>query len=137
MELNCTVNALEFENGGLKKFQSISTLPEGYREKNTCADIHVSPDGKFLYASNRGHNSIAAYSIDQKTGALTLLDFYPTLGNAPRNFTLDPSGRFLLVANQDSDSIQIFKRDERSGRLKYHSKGADVSMPVCLLFRPE
>jgi 6-phosphogluconolactonase len=137
MELNCTVNVLKFENGGLEKLQTISTLPEGYNEKNSCADIHVSPDGKFLYASNRGHNSIVAYSIDQKTGGLTLIDFYPTLGKAPRNFTLDPSGKFVLIANQDSDSVQIYKRDERSGKLKYHSKGADVSMPVCLLFRPE
>lgn len=113
--------------------QTISTLPSDYTDYNTCADIHVSADGKYVYASNRGHNSIAIFSVDPKTGALEVQDQVPTRGETPRNFTLSPDGNFLLVANQTTNNIVSFKRDQETGMLTFvHQIGAPS--PVCLLF---
>lgn len=135
LELDCTVGVYRYEKGALKAVQTISTLPDDFNGKNTCADIHISPDGKFLYGSNRGHHSIVMYRINQKTGELTLVGHQSVLGETPRNFTIDPSGNFLLVANQDTDNIQVFRRDKKTGKLTHVAEGAKVSMPVCLLFR--
>ena len=93
----------------------------------------ISPNGKFLYGSNRGHNSIVSYKIDKKTGRLEYIEHTST-GKKPRNFAIDPSGKFMLVANQDSDSIIVFRIDEASGKLTPTASKAEVSMPVCLKF---
>ena len=110
----------------------MSTLPADYKETSYCADIHVSPDGKFLYGSNRGHNSIVVFSIDQKSGELELVDHTSVKGDWPRNFMIEPSGNFLLVANQRSDNIVVFKIDRESGKLRSNGVEVEVSKPVCL-----
>lgn len=136
MELNSTVTVFNYQPGQLTAVQTISTLPDDFAGENTCADIHLSPDGKFLYGSNRGHHSIAIFAVHPKTGHLTALGHQPVLGETPRNFALDPQGKFLLVANQNSDNIQVFKRHKKTGLLTYTGQEIKVSKPVCLVFRP-
>ncbi|RYU95668.1 lactonase family protein [Emticicia agri] len=131
-ELNYTVTAYDYANGALKEIQTISTLPSDYKGNNSCADIHISADGKFLYGSNRFYDHLVVYSIDQKTGKLTYIKNEPVLGKTPRNFMIDPSGQWVLVANQDSDNIVVFKRDAEKGTLTPTGKELKVSMPVCL-----
>lgn len=131
-ELNATVTAYNYANGGLKEIQTLSTLPPDYNGKNSCADIHISADGKFLYGSNRFYDHVVVYSIDQKTGKLTYIKNESVLGKTPRNFMIDPSGKWVLVANQDSDNIVLFKRDTIKGTLTPTGKEIKVSMPVCL-----
>jgi 6-phosphogluconolactonase len=133
-ELNGTVSAFYYlpKQGQLNMFQTISALPPEYSGAVGSADIHVSPDGKFLYATNRGEsNSIATFSIE-KDGTLRILAHDSTMGKTPRNFNMDPSGKFLLVANQNSDNIVIFERDISSGLLTDTGKRIDVGKPVCL-----
>jgi 6-phosphogluconolactonase len=113
--------------------QTIATLPEGFTEPNTCADIHISSDGKFVYASNRGHNSIAIFTVEPDTGILNLSGHESTMGDTPRNFTLSPDTNFLLVANQNSDNIVSFQRNIDTGLLTFVDK-IEVPNPVCLLF---
>lgn len=132
-EISGTVVAYEYNNGELKTIQRISTIPEGKTGNAGSADIHVSPDGKFLYASNRGDfNSIASYSIDPETGKLSILENVSSLGKEPRNFNLDPSGNFLLAANQQSDEIVIFKRNTETGTLTDTGKRIKLAQPVCI-----
>ncbi|WP_044171897.1 lactonase family protein [Flectobacillus major] len=131
-ELSATVTAYRYQKGGLKATQTISTLPADYTGKKWCADIHISPDGKFLYASNRSHESITVYAINTKTGQLTWVDNTNVAGKTPRNFAIDPTGNYILVANQDSDNITIFKRDKATGKFTYTGTSVEVSMPVCL-----
>jgi len=113
----------------------VSLTPTGWTGTNFPADIHIAPSGRTLYASNRGHNSIAVFSIANPTGKLEAAQWIPTEGDWPRNFTLDPSGRWLLVANQRSDSIVVFRRDEDSGRLTPTGQRLAIPSPVCLRFR--
>ena len=109
-------------------------LTPGFKGKVSAADIHVSPDGKFLYVSNRGEaNELALYSID-KSGKLTSVGHQSVLGKTPRNFAIDPSGKFLLAANQDSNDVVIFKRDLKTGLLSPTGKKIEVERPVCLKF---
>jgi 6-phosphogluconolactonase len=122
----------DYENGKLNSKQSISTLPIDYRGENSCADIHISPDGKFLYGSNRIHDSIVIYSINPETGLLTYIGNESTQGKKPRNFMIDPTGKFLLVGNMETDNIVIFKRNSKTGRLKATGKEIKMPMPVCL-----
>jgi 6-phosphogluconolactonase len=132
-ELTGTVTAFKNSNGTMTAIQTISSHPDGYTGKISSADIHVSPDGKFLYCSNRGEsNTIAIFSIDKATGKLTLLGHQSTMGMVPRNFNFDPSGNFLLVANQQSDNIVIFSRDKNTGLLTYTGKQVGVPNPVCI-----
>jgi 6-phosphogluconolactonase len=139
-EMGGTVTAFNYADGHLKAFQTITTLPPGMHFEFSSADIHVSPDGKFLYASNRDlsngkellNNSIAIYKINQNTGELTAVGHQSTLGNTPRNFNFDPSGDFLLVANQNSDSIVIFKIDHATGLLEDTGNRIDAGNPVCI-----
>jgi len=134
-ELDATVNTFDYNDktGQLTEIQSITTLPADYKGFNGCADIHVHPSGKFLYASNRGHNSIVIYTIDESTGQLTLVGHEPTKGKFPRNFVIDPSGNYLLVANQNTNGIFLFKIDQKTGKLEVVSK-TKVPTPVCLKF---
>lgn len=136
-ELNSSVNVYDYKNGALTEKQMISTLPDSYTGQKWCADIHISADGKFLYASNRGHQSLTIYSVDPQTGKLTWVDNTSVLGKTPRNFTIDPTGNFVLVANQDTDNIVIFKRDKTTGKITPTGKEITVSMPVCLQWLPK
>jgi 6-phosphogluconolactonase len=132
-ELTGTVTAFKNSNGNMTAIQTISSHPDGYTGKLGSADIHVSPDGKFLYCSNRGEsNTIAIFAIDKATGKLILLGHQSTMGLTPRNFNFDPTGNFLLVANQQSDNIVIFRRDKNTGMLTYTGKQIAVANPVCI-----
>jgi 6-phosphogluconolactonase len=135
-ELDSTLTALRFdrESGALSALQTRSTLPADSSGTNYPADIHVAPSGRTLYVSNRGHNSIAVFSVADSTGALALEQVVATEGDWPRNFTLDPTGRWLLVANQRSGSVVVFARDEGSGRLTLTRHRIELRSPVCLRF---
>jgi 6-phosphogluconolactonase len=99
-----------------------------------CADVHVSQSGKFLYGSNRGHNSIVVFHIDVRTGKLKLVEHVSTEGDWPRNFTIDPAGKFLLVANQRSENVVTFSIDQSTGRLTPTGHNEQIPAPVCLKF---
>ena len=116
--------------------QTIDTVPEGCKTGNICADLHLTPDGKYLYGSNRGHDSLAAFSIDQETGRLTLLHIIPCGGKTPRNFCMEESGAFLVVGNQDTDNIVVFRINALDGSL---TKASELSLPspVCIRQVPE
>jgi 6-phosphogluconolactonase len=132
-ELGGTIAHLDYDSltGAFSIRQLISTLPEGFTALNNCADLHLSPDSRFLYASNRGHDSIARFSVDPVTGGLALLGHTATGGEWPRNFALTASGKFLLVANQDSDSITIFRRNDEDGGLT-HTGSFAIGTPLVL-----
>jgi len=134
-ELNGTIEAMKADTvtGLLTRFQVISTLPEGESGEAACADIHISPSGKYLYASNRGIiNNIAIYEINTQSGQLTLAGHQPVKGKTPRNFIIDPTGTFLLVANQNSDNIVTFRIDKATGRLIDTGLEVTVPSPGCL-----
>ena len=135
-ELGSTVTAFAYNrsSGSLSRLQSVSTLPEGFEGTSHTADVHVSPSGKFLYGSNRGHDSIAVFGIDESTGELSYVDREPTQGETPRNFAIDPTGAFLLAANQDTDTIVTFRIDQQTGKLQSTGHVAEVPTPVCLKF---
>lgn len=137
-ELTGSISVYKVEKDGyLSLLQNISGLPRDFNGIIGSADIHVSPDGKFLYCSNRGEsNTIGILSINPANGMLEWVDSQSTLGKAPRNFNFDPSGNFLLVANQNSDEIVIFKRDKLTGLLTDTGKRIKVSKPVCLKWIP-
>ncbi len=136
-ELDSTVTAFNYDKtkGSLKELQTISTLPADFKETNYCADLHVHPSGKFLYGSNRGHNSIVAFAIDL-AGKLSPINHTSTQGKWPRNFGIDPSGQFLMVANQQSDSVVTFRIDQNSGKLTPTGQITEIPAPVCLKFIP-
>jgi 6-phosphogluconolactonase len=132
-ELTGTVVVYEINKGTLKFIQRISDMPKDYTGAMGSADINVSPDGKFLYCSNRGEsNTISIFSINAINGKLTIVGYQSTLGKTPRNFNFDPSGNFLLVANQNTDEIVIFKIDKKTGLLTDSGKRINVPKPVCL-----
>lgn len=133
-ELNSTVMALGYDenHGTLAIIDGISTLPEDFQGENSCAEICITPSGNFLYGSNRGHDSLAIYSIDQDTGQLSIVSHQTTCGRTPRNFAIDPSGTFLLVANQASNNIVIFRINHNTGLLTFVDHIIDVPTPVCL-----
>ena len=112
----------------------ISTLPKDFRGQNDDAEIEVHPSGRFLYGSNRGHDSIAVFAIDTGTGTLTPVEHVPTRGRTPRSFAIDPTGSYLVVANQDSDNLVVFRIDPGTGRLTATGKVLDVPSPVCIKF---
>jgi len=136
-EMGGAIDAFRYSNGRLTPFQHISSHPDGYAGNIGSADIHVSPNGKFLYASNRGDaNSLAIYTIDPASGRLQLKGFQSTLGKTPRNFLIDPSGRWLLVANQNTNNIVVFRIDEKTGLLKDTGRSLTIPSPVCLKMEP-
>ena len=136
-ELDSTVATLRFdaERGALSQIGVQSTLPSGWTRTNYPADIHVASSGRTLYVSNRGHNSVAVFSVADSTGALALEQTVSTEGDWPRNFTLHPSGHWLLVANQRSNSVVVFERDQGTGRLKPTGERITIPSPACLRFR--
>jgi 6-phosphogluconolactonase len=136
-EIANTVDALAWdaERGVLTRLQNISTLPEGFNGSNTTATVAVDSSGRFVYASNRGDNSIAVFSIDDRDGNLKPVQRMDCGGKTPRHFALDPGNEWLLVANEDSSNIVVFARNTRSGLLTPTAKEYPVSHPVCIVFR--
>lgn len=132
-----TVFKLESKDGALVAQQTVSTLPEGFGGQSTTAEIEVHPTGRFLYGSNRGHDSIAVFTIDPESGRLAYVEHESTLGQTPRNFGIDPSGRFLLAANRKSDSVVVFRIDQETGALNPTGHSAEVPTPVCVKFLPQ
>ena len=132
-EITGTVAAYQYNNGKLIFLQRIATHPEGYNAGIGSADIHLSPDGKFLYASNRGdENNIAIFSVNASTGKLKTAGYQSTMGKTPRNFMIDPTGNFLLAANQNSNNVVIFKRNKTTGLLTPTGEEISIQKPVCL-----
>ena len=134
-ELASTVTAFRYDaaRGVLEPFQTITTLPAGFSGRNTAAEVEVSPDGRFLYASNRGDDTLAFFSIDARSGALAPAGRVPSGGRTPRHFAITGSGRWLLVANQDSDSVTYFRLDPATGRPSPAGRPLAISRPVCVL----
>jgi 6-phosphogluconolactonase len=139
-EIACTVTAFACDpkQGELKELQTLSTLPAGESVKPaySTAELFVHPSGKFLYGSNRGHNTIVSYAIDGKTGSLTLIEHTSTQGKIPRGFGIDPSGDWLVAANQDSDNVVVFRLDAKTGRLTPTGQSIEVGAPVSVAFVP-
>lgn len=137
-EMGNTITAFAYDpdQGSLTPIQSTSTLPDDFKGKSYTAEVQVHPSGKFVYGSNRGHDSIAVFAVDAATGKLTAAGHQSTLGKNPRNFALDPSGSYLLAENQDSDSIVVFRIDPDSGALKQVGEPLFVPMPVCIRMMP-
>ncbi len=135
-EILCTVTAFSFdaEQGVLKEIQTVSTLPGEVKLDYSTAEVQVHPSGKFLYGSNRGHDTIAVFGIDEKTGKLTYVENQPTQGKVPRNFGIDPTGQYLLAANQNSDTVAVFRIDPKSGALNPTGQIVEVPAPVCVKF---
>ena len=129
-ELDSTVSFILRQPGGMTVEQTLPTTRPGAQSHG--ADIHLSPDGRFLYCSNRGEDSIASFMVDQATGHLTLRDIVPSGGATPRNFALTPSGRHVLVANQNGDAIVIFRREEETGALTDSGRRIEIGTPVCV-----
>lgn len=137
-ELDSTLIACAYDKakGALKELQTVSTLPRGFSGENYPADIHVHPSGKFVYGSNRGHNSIVAFAVDPQTGRLRLIGHESTWGKWPRNFGIDPTGQYLLAANQNSGLIATFRLDSETGKLKPAGHVTEIPSPVCVKFIP-
>ncbi len=136
-ELASTIVAFSYDvtQASFSPLQTVSTLPDDFTGESTAAEIQIAPSGKFLYASNRGHDSIVVYSIEQGTGRLTYVEHVPMQGKTPRYFTLAPGGRFLFAANQDSASIITYAVDESTGRLTPTGQPLSVPRPVCITWR--
>jgi 6-phosphogluconolactonase len=137
-EISVTVTAFgrDTERGSLTALQTISTLPPGQAVEPgfSTADVQVHPSGAFLYGSNRGHDSVVVFAIDEKSGRLTHVENTPTQGSTPRGFGIDPSGSYLLAANQRSDSVIVFRIDKQTGRLTPSGHTIEVGTPVCVKF---
>ncbi len=135
-ELNNTLTALTFdgEAGALAELQTIGTLPPDFTEPNTTAEVVVHPSGKFVYCSNRGHDSTAAFAIDTDTGQLTLVEIEPTQGGHPRFIGIDPSGKYLIAANRDDDNLVSFLIAQETGALTPTGHQISIPQPVCLVF---
>lgn len=137
-EITCTLTAFTTDSskGELKEIQTVSTLPasQAMEPRFSGAEVQVHPSGKFVYASNRGHDSIAVFSIDQNTGRLTAVQNQSTLGNTPRGFGIDPDGGYLLAGNQRSDSVVVFRIDQQSGKLTPTGTKIEIGAPVCVKF---
>ena len=137
-ELDETVSVFSYdiEKGALEERQTISTLPEDFNEESWCADIHVASTGKYVYGSNRGHDSIVQYEVDPIDGTLVLVGWESTRGQWPRNFAIDPTGNYILVANQKTNSIVSFRIEPESGALQANDDVISVPCPVCIAFSP-
>ena len=135
-ELDSTLSvfAVDRSTGGLQHRQTLSTLPSSFTGENFPADVHVARSGRFVYTSNRGHDSIAVFAVDTKKGELSPVQHVSTGGKWPRNFTIDPTGQYLLVANQRSDTITVFAIDAESGTLAPNGQSVEIPTPVCLKF---
>jgi 6-phosphogluconolactonase len=136
-EMGSNINVYNFNGGKPVRVQTVKMLPDGFKGTNGAAAIHISPDGKFLYASDRlDASGLVVYSINQETGELTFVQRQPTYGKNPRDFAIDPTGKFLIAANQDSNNIIVFKIDGSTGRLTATNFRIGIGNPVCLKFTP-
>jgi len=135
-ELDSTITVFGYDaaKGQLSPRQHVSTLPAGFKGANTTAEVQVHPSGKFLYGSNRGHDSIACFRIDEKSGELTPVGHQGEGIKTPRNFGIDPTGTYLVAASQNGDSLIVYRIDERTGELKPTGHRANVPTPVCVRF---
>jgi 6-phosphogluconolactonase len=135
-ELDCTVTRFTYEQPGLLvKQESLTTLPDSFSGESTCAELVISPDGRYLYASNRGHDSLAIMKLNEQSGQLEAAGFVSTRGRVPRNFALTPDGKWLLAANQESNSLVLFSVDAQSGYPVYAGVELVISKPVCVHIR--
>jgi 6-phosphogluconolactonase len=135
-EIQSTVTTFAYTAGTLKELQTLSTLPKDFTGTSTAAAVQVHPTGKFLYAANRGSDNLAVFSIDQRVGTLTLVEFAPTQGRTPGSFGIDPSGSWLITANQSSDSLILFRIAPQTGRLVATRQSFEVGTPSCVRFLP-
>ncbi|MGM0904159.1 MAG: lactonase family protein [Bacillota bacterium] len=135
-ELSSEVLVLHYDknDGSFTKKQSISTIPEDFEETNDGSAIHISSDGQYVYAGNRGHNSIAVFKVNQDTGQLTFIEWTSTEGNWPRDFVIDPSEEFIVATNQKSNTMTLFNRDQTTGKLELIQSDVKVPEPVCVKF---
>jgi 6-phosphogluconolactonase len=134
-EMGSNINVYEFNGGNPKEVQTVKMLPEGFKGTNGAAAIHMTPNGRFLYATDRlDASSIITYSVNTENGQLTFVSRQSTFGKNPRDFAIDPTGKFLIAANQDSDNIVVYKIDENSGKLAVTNNKLQVGNPVCLKF---
>src|SRR5262249_7927426 len=134
-ELASTLTACEYDpaRGVLTEKQTLSTLPPSFTGSNTTAEVVVHPNGKFVYASNRGQNTIAVFAIEPD-GSLKLTANEPTQGGTPRNFNIDPSGAYLIAANQDTNNMFVYRIDAQTGKLTATGQKAELGAPVCIKF---
>jgi 6-phosphogluconolactonase len=137
-ELNSTITAFAYDSrrGVLTELQTVSTLPSDFSGNNSCAEIEVHPSGKFVFGSNRGHDSIVVFATDEASGKLTLVEHQATQGKTPRHFAVDPTGRWLLAENQGSDNVVVLEIDRKAGSLKATGQAVTVGSPVCAVFVP-
>ncbi len=131
-EMASTITAFAYEDGNYRELQTISTLPDDFDGISNTAAIHVAPSGRFVYGSNRGHDSIAIFACDAATGRLTAIGHESTQGKTPRDFVIDPTGTYLLAANQDTDTVISYRIDQETGALSATGYLANVPTPVCL-----
>lgn len=139
-EMLCTMTAFSYDakRGALKEVQTVSTLPAGVEVQKgySTAEVFAHPNGKFLYGSNRGHDTIAVFAIDQKTGKLTLVQHEPSVVKIPRGFGIDPTGQYLIAAGQNSDNAAVFRIDQKTGKLSATGQIVQVGSSVCVVFLP-
>jgi 6-phosphogluconolactonase len=135
-ELDSTMTAFRHDaaTGALSELQTLSTLPADFTGVSTCAEVQITPDGRFLYGSNRGHDSLAIFAIDPGRGTMTPVGWEPSGGRIPRNFAIDPTGRYLCAANQDTSNLVLFRIDQDSGKLTRYGTGAQAGTPICVRF---
>jgi 6-phosphogluconolactonase len=137
-EMGATLTAFAYhpEHGALNQIQTVSTLPEDFHGKNTSAEVALVPSGKFIYASNRGDDSIAVFAVDETSGRLSFVDRQSCHGKTPRCFAIDPTGQYLIASNQNSDSVVVFRIDVQTGKLTWTGQTFEVGKPVCVTFVP-
>jgi 6-phosphogluconolactonase len=135
-ELNSTMTSYRYDaaKGTLTEIQTLSTLPADFKGQSTCAEVQIHPSGRFLYGSNRGHDSIVIYAVDAESGKLTLVGHESTRGEIPRNFVVNSSGEFLAAANQDSDNVVMFRIDQATGKLSPTGNVVEAGTPICVRF---
>ncbi len=137
-EINCTMTAFDYDpdHGTLTEIQTVPTMPIAVQPRHSTAEVVVHPSGRFLYGSNRGHDSLAVYTIEPGTGRLTLVEYQPTRGKTPRNFAVDPTGSYVLAENMSSDTIVVFRVDPKTGALNPTGQVVAVHSPCCVKFVP-
>jgi 6-phosphogluconolactonase len=137
-ELNSTITVFGYDsgNGRLTFVQTVPTVPPGAAKNNSGAEIAIDPSGRFVYASNRGHDSLVSYEVNPRNGRLNFIGYMKTGGRTPRHFAIDPSGGWLLAANQDGNSISIFRINKRTGDLDAIGEPVALNSPVCIQFIP-
>ncbi len=136
-ELDGTMTAFTYQadSGTLTETQTVTTLPQGFKGSNSCAEVRVHPNGKFLYGSNRGHDSIVVYRINPANGKLTFVEHVTAGIKTPRNFNIDPTGKFCIVANQGNNTVAVFRIDQKTGTLDPTGHKISIASPVCIRFR--